>query len=806
MNFNIKTRSGKVEKVSFDKILERLKKLAEGFGEEINYFEVAQKTIEGIYDGVTTTELDNLAAEVAGGKTILHPDYAIYAGRIAASNIQKNVTKPFSANIEGLYNYIDPATQTSTPRVSEELRDFVAKNSQIIDQAIKEERDFGYTYFGIKTLEKNYLLQMDAKISETPQYMFMRVSLAVNIDDIKAAIEMYDLMSQKYYKHATPTLYNAGTSKQQLSSCFLFAIEDDSIEGIYSTLGKIAGISKLAGGFGFSIHNVRANGSYIKGTGGRSNGIVPMLKVYNETAKYVDQGGGKRKGAFAVYLEPWHADIFEFLELKKNHGKEEMRARDLFYALWIPDLFMKRVRDDENWSLMDPAISKNLFNVHSKEFEKLYEKYESEGKFVKQIKARDLWTKIITSQVETGTPYMLYKDVCNRRSNQKNLGTIRSSNLCAEIIEYSDSENAAVCNLAAIVLPSYLNKEKAEFDFQKLFNVCRIATKNLDKVIDRNLYTIPDTKNSNLKNRPIGLGVNGLADVFAILKLPYDSTRARKLNKEIFETMYFAALTESVELAKQKGEYETFRDSPAAQGILQFDMCAEDGQKIELSGRWDWGKLKEDIKKYGLRNSLVIALMPTASSSGMYGYHESFEPYNSNLYVRRTLSGEYIMINQHLIKDLIKLGLWDENMKNKLMASNGSVQEIEEIPEDLKFLYRTVWEIPQKNIIEMAADRGAFVDQSQSMNIHMKDASIAKISSMHFYGWQQGLKTGMYYLRTQAARDAIKFTVTKEEYKKEEDNVDGQIVDEKQQKLKLAKNNLEIIDEDDPKVCISCSS
>ncbi len=815
MDINILTRSGKTEKISFDKILERLKKLAVGFGPEINYVEVAQKTIEGIYDGVTTTELDNLAAEVAGGKTIIHPNYAKYAGRIAVSNIQKNITKSFSENAEDLYNYIDKHTNEPAPRVSEEFIKVVRKNAQKLDESIKSERDFGYTYFGIKTLEKNYLLQRNGAASETPQYMFLRVAVGIHIDNMEAAIEMYDLMSQKYYKHATPTLYNSGTPKMQLSSCFLFAMEDDSIEGIYSTLGKIAEISKLAGGFGFSVHNVRANGSYIKGTGGRSNGIVPMLKVYNETAKYVDQGGGKRKGAFAVYLEPWHADIFEFLELKKTHGKEEMRARDLFYALWIPDLFMERVKNDEMWSLMDPAVSKNLFKVHSDEFKQLYEKYEVEGKFMKQIKARDLWQKIIISQIETGTPYMLYKDACNRKSNQKNLGTIRSSNLCAEIVEYSDSEQAGVCNLAAIVLPTYVNQEKKEFNFQKLYEVSRIAIRNLDVVIDRNLYTIPDTKKSNMLHRPVALGVNGLADVFAMLKLPYDGERARKLNREIFETMYFAALTESVELAQKKGKYKTFQDSPAAEGILQFDMWKKEGGFVELSGRWDWDKLKSEIKEYGLRNSLTIALMPTASSSGMYGYHESFEPYNSNLYVRRTLSGEYIMINQHLIKDLIKLELWNEKMKNKLMISNGSVQDIDEIPDDIKLLYRTVWEIPQKHIIEMAAERGVFVDHTQSMNIHMEDPTVAKISSMHFYGWQQGLKTGMYYLRTKAARDAIKFTVKKEEKKDANDTTEGIIIDEKQQKLIVDNSNnkitedtsqLSILDDDDPKVCVSCSA
>ena len=798
MNIHIKTRSGKEEKLSFDKILERLESLVEGLDTRYVSFEkVAQKTIDGIYDGVTTTELDNLSAEVAAAKTVEHPDYAIFAGRIAASNIQKNIKKSFSENIEDLYNYVDKETGQHAPLVSEELRNIVRKYADRIDAAIKPERDFGYTYFGIKTLERSYLLKMDGVPSETPQYMFMRVSLGVNGEDIDAALEMYDLMSNKYYKHATPTLYNAGTKNPQLSSCFLVAMEDDSIEGIYNTLGKIAGISKFAGGFGFSIHNVRAKGSYIKGTGGRSNGIVPMLRVYNETARYVDQGGGRRKGAFAAYLEPWHADIFEFLELKKNHGKEEMRARDLFYALWIPDLFMERVEKDEMWSLMDPNVSRGLYEVHSEEFEKLYTQYEAEGKFVRQVKARDIWDRIIASQIETGTPYMLYKDAANRKSNQKNLGTIRSSNLCAEIIEYSDAENIGVCNLAALVLPSYINKETMEYDFQKLYEVARVATRNLDKVIDVNLYTIPETRNSNMKHRPIGLGVNGLADVFAILKIAYDSEEAKKLNREIFETMYFAALTESVELAKEKGKYSSFDTSPAAQGKLQFDLWNEEGKhKVELSGRWDWDSLKKDIQKYGLRNSLTIALMPTASSSGMYGYNESFEPYNSNLYLRRTLSGEYIMINQHLIRELIELDLWSPEFKNNLMAANGSIQDFEGIPEDIKNRYKTVWELSQKVVIDMAADRGAFVDQSQSMNIHMKDPTAAKISSMHFYGWKAGLKTGMYYLRTQAARDAIKFTVVKNSHKKDDDF--------ENKNNKKEEKNLEVLDENSPNVCISC--
>jgi len=804
MDFTITTRSGKTEPVSFDKIILRLQELAKGLDESINPIQVAQKTIEGLYSGVTTSELDELSAQNAAAKAVEHPDYNLFAGRIAVSNLQKNITKSFSKTVKSLAEYIDPNTNEPASLVSDELRDIVKKHAKEIDARIVPERDFGYTYFGIKTLERAYLLQQDGVVAETPQYMFMRVSLGVHGGDIKSAFEMYDLMSQKYYKHATPTLYNAGTRKPQLSSCFLFAMEDDSIEGIYSTLGKIAGISKLAGGFGFSVHNVRSQGSYIKGTGGRSNGIVPMLKVFNETARYVDQGGGRRKGAFAAYIEPWHADIFEFLELKKNHGKEEMRARDLFYALWIPDLFMERVKSGGMWSLMDPAVSKNLFNVHSDAFKTLYEGYEKEGKFVKQIQARELWDKIVESQIETGTPYMLYKDACNQKSNQKNLGTIRSSNLCAEVVEYSDGENAAVCNLAAIVLPTYVKKNKkgeaAEFDFKKLYDVTRSATRNLDTVIDKNLYTIEDTRRSNNKNRPIGLGVNGLADVFALLGMPYDSTEARKLNREIFEAMYFAALSESTALAKEFGTYETYKDSPVAQGILQHDMWDKEKITIEESDRWDWKGLRKTIAKQGLRNSLLTALMPTASSSGMYGYHESFEPYNSNLYVRRTLSGEFIMINQHLVRDLIKAGMWTKEVKNKLMADNGSIQNIDGISDELKRIYRTVWEIPQKHIIEMAAERGAFVDQSQSMNIHMKDPTKAKITSMHFYGWEQGLKTGMYYLRTQAARDAKKFTVDSST------NTSEKLEEKTEEVTKLLNQNIKVIDDATANVCIDCSA
>ncbi len=781
-------RSGKKEKVKFDKVLLRLEKLSYGLDTKyVDHAEVAKKTIEGIYDEVATTELDNLSSEIAASLTIKHPDYSLFASRIAVSNIHKNVEKSFSKNIDLLYNNIDEKTGEKAPLITKEIHSIVMKNSDELDAAVLHDRDFTYDFFGIKTLERAYLLKRNGEISETPQQMLLRVALGIHKKDINSAIETYELMSEKFFTHATPTLFNAGTVRPQLSSCFLLAMKKDSIEGIYDTLKSCAKISQYAGGIGVSISNIRSRGSYIKGTGGSSTGIVPMLKNFNETASYVDQGGGKRKGSFAMYLEPWHSDVFDFLDLKKNTGKDEMRARDLFYALWVPDLFMKRVEADEIWSLMDPAVSKKLFDVYGKDFEKLYEEYEKKGMFVKQVKARELWNKIVESQIETGMPYMLYKDSCNEKSNQKNLGTIRSSNLCAEIIEYSSSKEIAVCNLASISLPKFIDDEGV-YNFEKLEKVVSVIAKNIDKIIDESFYPIEEGKYSNLRNRPMGIGVQGLADTFAKLKIPFSSDRARTLNKEIFETIYYAALKTSMELSKKKGSYKTFKNSPASKGILQFDMWNVD----PTNKRYDWQSLKKEIKKNGLRNSLLIALMPTASTSQILGNNESFEPFTSNLYTRRVLGGEFMVVNKHLLRDLIKLDLWDENMKNRLMAENGSIQNIEEIPKYIKEIYKTVWEIPQKDILEMAKDRGAFVDQSQSMNIFMEGASLAKITSMHFYGWKAGLKTGMYYMRTKSARDAIKFTVEKDT-KKIEKNSSARV----KQALAAAE---------DEEICESCSA
>jgi len=702
---------------------------------------------------VTTTELDNLAAETAATMTANHPDYAILAARIAVSNLHKSTEKSFSKSMEILYNYVDPITQHKASLISDSTISTIRAHADTLDSVIVYDRDFDYDYFGFKTLERSYLLKANKKIVERPQHMLMRTAVGIHGDDIKSVIETYNLLSEKWFIHATPTLFNAGTPKPQLSSCFLLSMTEDSISGIYETLTRAAKISQSAGGIGISISNVRAKGSYIKGTGGTSNGIVPMLKVFNDTARYVDQGGGKRKGAFAMYLEPWHSDVFEFLELKKNHGKEEFRARDLFYAMWIPDLFMRRVSENGNWSLFSPSEAPDLFDKYGGEFDALYNQYEAEGKAIKTIKAQELWFAILESQIETGTPYVMYKDAVNKKSNQKNLGTIRSSNLCTEITEYTSPDEVAVCNLASISLPKYINENK--FDFQVLYNVTRVITRNLNRIIDINYYPIPEAETSNLRHRPIGIGVQGLADVFMMLKMPFDSPEAKKLNIEIFETIYFAALSESVALAKKDGSYKTFEGSPASKGELQFDMWG-----VTPSDRWDWASLKKDITTTGLRNSLLLAPMPTASTSQILGNNECFEPYTSNIYTRRTLSGEYIIVNKHLLKDLNNLQLWDNEMKEKLIAANGSIQNIPEIPEDLKALYKTVYELSQKTLIDQAADRGAFVCQSQSLNLFMEDPNFKKLSSMHFYAWQKGLKTGMYYLRSKAAVDPIKFTLS----------------------------------------------
>ncbi|CAH1002275.1 hypothetical protein LEM8419_03194 [Neolewinella maritima] len=764
-------RSGAQEDVSFDKITARIKKLCYGLDENfVDHIDVSKKVIQGLYNGVTTIELDNLAAETAASMSTVHPDYAQLAARIAISNLHKETDKSFSATMEGLYNYVDPKTGDAAGLIGEETMQVIRDNARTLDAAIIYDRDFEFDYFGYKTLERSYLMRRDGAVVERPQHMLMRVAVGIHQEDIDAAIETYQLMSEKWFIHATPTLFNSGTPKPQMSSCFLLSMTDDSIEGIFETLRRCARISQSAGGIGLSIHNIRATGSYIKGTGGTSNGIVPMLKVFNDTARYVDQGGGKRKGAFAVYLEPWHADIFEFLDLKKNHGKEEMRARDLFYALWMNDLFMQRVKDGGDWSLFDPGECSGLFDVHSGEFEALYHKYESEGRAVKTVKAQDLWFAILDSQIETGTPYILYKDAANKKSNQQNLGTIRSSNLCTEIMEYTSADEVAVCNLASLALPKYVKADGSGYDLDRLVQITRVVTRNLNKVIDRNYYPIEQARNSNMRHRPIGLGVQGLADAFIMLRLPFDSPEARQLNKDIFEAIYFAACTESIALAKKDGHYQSYPGSPASKGELQFDLWG-----VTPSDRWDWAGLKKDLAEHGMRNSLLVAPMPTASTSQILGNNECFEPYSSNMYTRRTLSGEFVVINQHLLKDLIGLGLWDNQMRNRLMQSNGSIQEFEDIPQHLRELYKTVWEISQKIVIDMAADRGAFVCQSQSMNLFVENVNFGKLSSMHFYAWQKGLKTGMYYLRTKAARDAIKFTVDKDQLVKQGEEGDGQV-------------------------------
>ncbi len=754
MSFVIK-RNGKQESVKFDKVTARIEKLSYSLSPMVNVIEVAKKTIEGIYAGVPTTELDNLAAETAASLTITHPDYAILASRIAVSNLHKNTTKSFSQTMQNLYNYVDSVTGKKLPLIADDVMHIIEDHAELLDSTIIYDRDFGFDYFGFKTLEKSYLLKINGKIAERPQHMYMRVAIGIHKEDIESVIETYHLMSERWMTHATPTLFNAGTPKPQMSSCFLLTMKDDSIDGIYDTLKQTAKISQSAGGIGLAIHNVRATGSYIGGTNGTSNGIVPMLRVFNDTARYVDQGGGKRKGAFAIYLEPWHADVFEFLDLRKNHGKEEMRARDLFYALWICDLFMKRVEANESWSLFCPNEAPGLSECWGESFEKLYTQYEAEGKARKTIKAQDLWFAILQSQIETGTPYMLYKDAANGKSNQQNLGTIKSSNLCTEIMEYTSKDEIAVCNLASLALPRFVIDGK--FDHQKLYEVTYQATKNLNRIIDNNYYPVEEARNSNMKHRPIGLGVQGLADVFILLRLPFESELAKMLNKNIFETMYFAAMTASKDLAKIHGVYESYEGSPASKGIFQFDMWG-----IIPSERWDWASLKKEVKQFGIRNSLLLAPMPTASTSQIFGNNECFEPYTSNIYTRRVLSGEFIIVNKHLLKDLVNLRLWNNSMKNKIIAANGSIQNIDEIPTEIKELYKTVWEIKQRNIIDMAADRGAYICQSQSLNLFIDNPNTSKLTSMHFYAWKKGLKTGMYYLRTQAATQAVQFTVEKQ--------------------------------------------
>ena len=813
----VKKRNGNKEPVMFDKITARIKKLSYGLNELVQPPKVAMRVIEGLYDGVSTSELDNLAAEIAATMTVSHPDYAHLAARISVSNLHKNTKKNFSDVMTDLYEYVNPRTDQKAPLISDEVYQVIQENKELLDSRIIYSRDFNYDYFGFKTLERSYLLKTDGEIAERPQHMLMRVSIGIHIDDLDAALETYELMSKKYFTHATPTLFNAGTPKPQLSSCFLLAMQDDSIDGIYNTLKQTAKISQSAGGIGLSAHNIRATGSYIAGTNGTSNGIVPMMRVFNDTARYVDQGGGKRKGSFAMYLEPWHADVFSFLDLKKNHGAEDLRARDLFYAMWIPDLFMKRVEADAEWTLMCPNECPDLYKTHGDEFEKLYHQYEEAGKGRKTIKARELWEKIVESQIETGTPYMLYKDSANRKSNQKNLGTIRSSNLCTEILEYTSPDEVAVCNLASIALPKFV--KDGEFDHKELYKITKRVIKNLNKVIDRNYYPVKEAENSNMRHRPVGLGVQGLADAFILMRLPFTSEEAKKLNQEIFETLYFAAVTSSMELAKQEGTYSSYEGSPISQGEFQYNLwgLSED----DLSGRWDWKKLRKSVKENGVRNSLLLAPMPTASTSQILGNNEAFEPYTSNIYTRRVLSGEFIVVNKHLLKDLVGLGLWTDDVKNEIMRANGSIQNIDEIPADIKELYKTVWELSMKDIIDMSRQRGYFIDQSQSLNLFMEGATFAKLTSMHFYAWKSGLKTGMYYLRTKSAVDAIKFTLNNDKKKQPQEKKETAVTEatvEKQPKQQpvspdasmskeemqaLIKQSREATDDDD---CLMCGS
>lgn len=745
-------RDGRQEPVYFDKITVRLQRLTEGLSSLVDVVEIAKKTIEGIYNGITTTELDTLAAEVAASRTTIHPDYSVLAARIAISNLHKNTLESFSATMRLLYEHAEVRSGVHKPLIAQDVYELSQKYANQLEAAICHDRDYEFDYFGFKTLEKSYLLRLNGRIVERPQHMFMRVALGIHKDNLEEVLRTYQLMSERWFIHATPTLFNAGTPKNQMSSCFLLSMKEDSIEGIYDTLKQCAKISQSAGGIGLSIHNIRAKGSYINGTNGTSNGIVPMLRVFNDTARYVDQGGGKRKGAIAIYLEPWHADIEDFLELKKNHGKEELRARDLFYGLWIPDLFMKRVEANEMWSLFCPNEAPGLFDSWGESFEKLYIGYEKEGRARKVIKAQELWFRILEAQIETGNPYLLYKDAANAKSNQQNLGTIRGSNLCTEIIEYTSPDEIAVCNLASIALPKFV--ENKTFRFDRLFEVTYQVTRNLNRIIDENYYPVPETKTSNIRHRPIGIGVQGLADAFILLRLPYESEEARILNANIFETLYYAALKASNDLALQYGPYETFHGSPLSKGLFQFDLWG-----VNPTDRYDWHSLRESIVKYGVRNSLLIAPMPTASTSQILGNTECFEPITSNIYVRRVLSGEYVVVNKYLVNDLMQLGLWNDVMKNKIIAGNGSIQHIAEIPDEIKQLYKTAWEIKQRTLIDMAADRGPYICQSQSLNLFVAEPTVAKLTSMHFYAWKKGLKTGIYYLRTQAPSQAVKFTL-----------------------------------------------
>ncbi len=794
MTMQVVNRKGEREDVRFDAILDKLQRLSEGLDPNwVDPANLTKLTIEGLYDGVTTRELDQLAAETAASLVSHHPDYSKLAARICVDDLHRSTKEVFTDVITDLREYIDPESKLHAPLISEGVYDIIMANAEVLNNHIDYNRDYNYDYFGFKTLERSYLLRLDGEVAERPQHMLMRVAIGIHQNDIEKALRTYDLMSQGYFTHATPTLFNSGTPMPQMSSCFLLTMQEDSLHGIYDTLKQCALISKSAGGIGLSIHHIRAKGSYIKGTNGNSNGIVPMLRVFNDTARYVDQGGGKRKGSIAIYLEPWHPDLIEFLDLRKNHGKEEMRARDLFYALWTPDLFMQRVQQNADWSFFCPNECPGLQDAYGEEFKELYESYEAQGLARKTVPAREVWDKVIEAQIETGTPYMLYKDSANLKSNQKNLGTIRSSNLCTEIMEYTSADEIAVCNLASIALPKFV--ENGSFNHDLLFDVTYHTTGNLNRVIDVNYYPVEEARNSNMRHRPIGLGVQGLADTFAMLGLAFDSPEARALNKEIFETIYFAACTASKDEAIEHGAYSTFQGSPASQGLLQFDLWGMN----EHSGRWDWDSLKAEIVEKGMRNSLLVAPMPTASTSQILGNNECFEAFTSNLYVRRTLSGEFIVLNKHLVNDLISAGLWSMELKDEILRHKGSILGIEGIPDNIKSLYKTTWEIKQKHVLDMAADRGAYIDQSQSMNIHMIDANAAKVSSMHFYGWRSGLKTGMYYLRTKAAADAIQFTV--ESKAKNDPTVNG--LAERAELTSMEEITCSIDNQDD---CLSCGA
>jgi ribonucleoside-diphosphate reductase alpha chain len=776
-------RNGNREIVSFDKILNRIKKLGKEahFGKEadikLNYTTLVMKVIDQLYDGISTTKIDELSAEQCASMASIHPDYNILAGRIAVSNLHKNTSNSFVKVMSQLYSYQDNHDKHS-PLVSKQLYHIVKEYPTELETMINYERDYLIDYFGLKTLERAYLMRINKVTVERPQHMWLRVSIGIHGQDLIRVKETYDLMSQKYFTHATPTLFNAGTPHPQLSSCFLLAMEDDSMEGIYNTLKECALISKWAGGIGLHIHNVRASGSHIRGTNGQSSGIVPMLRVYNNTAKFVDQGG-KRNGSFAIYLEPWHADIENFLQMRKNHGDEELKARDLFYALWIPDLFMERVKADGQWTLMCPDECPGLADVYGDNFKELYTKYEKLGKARKTVKARELWFQVLDAQMETGTPYLCYKDAANKKSNQKNLGTIKSSNLCSEIIEYSDANESAVCNLASLALPAFVNTSNPDapfIDYNKLHEVTKVVTYNLNKVIDVNYYPTEKTRRSNMRHRPIGIGVQGLADVFMLMNIAFTSDDAKVINKHIFETIYHGALERSCEIAEIEGAYETFDGSPTSNGQLQFDLWDIDPSISEQ--RYDWSSLKQKIQQVGLRNSLLLAPMPTASTSQILGYNECIEPITSNIYNRRTLAGEFILANKYLMNDLIKLDLWNEKIKNNIIANHGSVQHIDVIPQDIREKYKTVWEIPMRNLIDMAADRGAFICQSQSLNLWLEDPNYSNLTSMHFYAWQKGLKTGIYYLRRRARYQAQQFTI-----EPEKKDISGNIYEEAEDEI-----------------------